>query len=410
MGKLINKELDYINECIDTREKLDYTQYCRFLDNAPITITYYNQSRVESTVDEGFHNTNEFAGDDSSIRYNKIENVPLYAVGASQIEMNEDETGLKPGFASEGILLPNMFMPIANDFFVISYMDRHILFKVTDVNPGTIKSNEYFKISFKFNKIEADDELDIEEQVSSEYVTIFDNIGTEDKVVIEKEVYIQIEKYKTIIHTMKNRYIETFFYNKLNSFLCHYKFNNEDKLVYNKYLTNFCIKNKLFFEKNQYETIYLEIEVSKGRMFEKEYNDSLFKSIEESSVELIKTHKNFMFPKFINEKTNVFFNRQEPIHDILLMQDKEADFYTPALNEELIEKLISTDDQFIYNNIKDSYLLIIKKYLNKSKIEEEDIERLDNFPLEYDGDLFILTPIVIYLLKKIVNNLLIKYI
>lgn len=210
MGKL-NSKVDFINDAIKNRQEIDFTSYSRFLESAPIFITYYKQNTEESTLDYGIASTQTFIGADSSIRYNRIKSVPLYGLNLTQIDISEDETGTTASFQSEGIMLPGTFQPIPNDYFMIDYMGKDIVFKVTNVVAGTIKSNDYIKIEFKFNQILEDHEQErLDKQITSDNTVIYDNIGTENKAIVTDDQFKRANMLKELYEKLAEDYIEYF--------------------------------------------------------------------------------------------------------------------------------------------------------------------------------------------------------
>lgn len=151
MGKIINQNVDYINKMIDKRMDQDYTSYSRFLENAYIPVTYYHQNVVESTTDSGMGNVyGNNTSDSSAKRYNVIKDFPLYNINPANLDMDFEDNRIKAEFKSDGTVLPNTIIPIPEDYFVIKHDNRELVFKVTNFAVDNIKSNNFFKIEFKY--------------------------------------------------------------------------------------------------------------------------------------------------------------------------------------------------------------------------------------------------------------------
>lgn len=442
MGKL-NKQVDFINDAIKNRQELDFTSYSRFLESAPIFITYYKQNTEESTLDYGIASTQTFIGADSSIRYNRIKSVPLYGLNLTQIDISEDETGATASFQSEGIMLPGTFTPIPNDYFMIDYMGKDIVFKVTNVVAGTIKSNDYIKIEFKFNQILEDHEQErLDKQVVTDNTIIFDNIGSENKALVTDDAFKRAQWLKELYTKFAEDYIDYFFVSEVNSFICEYPVDGLDKkeLAYNPYLTHFMIQNGLFTGDNTPKILALEIETSVAKDFKNNYKNSIFKTIESRYKYDIEKVYNNQFFKFINEQTSIFFERATEYLRIELIPHK-LPFFGPMLNPEIIAFLAELDEEYYkglwspeYNtsfstgettndhffscqiarpekpiyNMNFELSDIVKNHLDhkKSKLTIDYMKNLCQYgQISYDPDTFILVPLVLYIIQFELNEI-----
>ena len=75
MAQILNVEKPkYINQIIDTYAKNKVGQYSKFLDKAPIYVTYYHINEALSKADVGTGNIASELGAISPIRFNKIKN------------------------------------------------------------------------------------------------------------------------------------------------------------------------------------------------------------------------------------------------------------------------------------------------------------------------------------------------
>lgn len=441
MGKL-NSKVDFINDAIKNRQEIDFTSYSRFLESAPIFITYYKQNTEESTLDYGIASTQTFIGADSSIRYNRIKSVPLYGLNLTQIDISEDETGTTASFQSEGIMLPGTFQPIPNDYFMIDYMGKDIVFKVTNVVAGTIKSNDYIKIEFKFNQILEDHEQErLDKQITSDNTVIYDNIGTENKAIVTDDQFKRANMLKELYEKLAEDYIEYFFVSEVNSFICEYPIDGMEKkeLAYNPYLTHFMIEHDLFMGENTPRTLALDMEVSVTREFKKNYKNSIFQTIESRFKYDINNVLNHQFFNFINEQTSIFFERAIEYMQIELFPMK-LPFYGSMLNPDIIAYLAELDEEYYKakylqesqeenstDNFNDHYFScqivrpikpiynmnfelsdIVKNYLDhkKSKLTVDYMKNLCQYgQISYDPDTFILVPLVLYIIRFELNEI-----
>jgi hypothetical protein len=134
----------------------------------------------------------------SPIRYNKLLNFPLYGIEQIQLQLDEDEEGLTSDYQSEAIILPNTIHPSVDDYFIINYLEKKYMFRITKYEYDTIKSNNYYKVEFSLQSVDVSFFNDIERQVVKTYYTQFDNIGTDDKVFLTAEGVMIGEKIKKL--------------------------------------------------------------------------------------------------------------------------------------------------------------------------------------------------------------------
>ena len=91
---------------------------------------------------------NEYSHFNQDIKYNEIKNFPVYDFQAVQLAIEEQEEGLDTEFESELTILPNTIKPYPHDFFVLEHKGREFLFEVNEVNYDTIKSHNYYKVTY----------------------------------------------------------------------------------------------------------------------------------------------------------------------------------------------------------------------------------------------------------------------
>lgn len=139
---------------------LDATkEYQDYLDGASkLNITYYQISDESSRTNTHLEDTHEVVGQNSSLYYYQIRNVP--ARGASQLDIVTQLTqrGLESFISSDLVLTPDTgIIPRSGEFFRYEdpnspELEQH-LFQITDVNFDKPTNSKYYKITFKlFNK------------------------------------------------------------------------------------------------------------------------------------------------------------------------------------------------------------------------------------------------------------------
>lgn len=247
--KIINK---YVENYVDQT-----TDFSKYLEGSPTFVTYYSKDDNASTEDRGLENTVQLIGKDSSIRYNKINNFPLFNIGeiTSPDLQFEDDTGLTHSFESDAVVLPNLIRPKADDHFTINYLNRKILFRVSKPETGSINNQVIFKISFYNSGTPEDLEFLDKNQVTKTYNTIYNNIGKEGKIILEENTFLKLRKLEKLLEKIKKSFINDYYSEDFNSFLF---FDNYD-YYYSKNMIEFIKKNKLFIkDKTFMKNIFIE--------------------------------------------------------------------------------------------------------------------------------------------------------
>ncbi len=299
MGFKFDEKLLVNNNIFKYEDKLN-SGFTRFLETTPTYVTYYNINTIESTVDLGFANVDKILGSQSPIRFSEVKNFPIYGMDAIQLDVDEAEEGITGSFdGGELIILPDTITPYPDDFFIIEHKGHNFLFRVTAVNYDTIKSNNFYKISFTIKYVTKEDTVKILDQVTEKFTCIVGNIGTEDRCIIEDEVYELLQRMQYLYEDISNRY-KIFFYNKRYNVIMYY--DSENKMgLYDRYVNAFIQKHGLFYDKETHRAIYLNNE-DDTCCFALEYDNSLFRTFEAR-----KKIKRYPYNKFkIQEVKNIY--------------------------------------------------------------------------------------------------------
>jgi len=387
MGSFISDK-SFINENIFKYEERLESQYSIFLEETPTFTTYYHINTVQSITDTGLLNVEEIIGNKSPIKFNKINDFPIYGISNIQLDLSEEEEGLTTSYEGEGTILPNTVEPLPNDFFTISYLSKTYIFMITSISYDTIKSNNFYKISFTLKTMSDKDLGYLEKQSSEIYNCIFKNIGTEDNCLIEKDVYDQVLSLKTVCNNLIDRYITLFYSAKFNSFL----FDNGGSYIYDKYATHFINSNSLFSNENGYNTIILSNE-DDSMGFIGEYEDCIYRIIETRNVEEL-DYTRYLTNRIVNVNSIFRYYSLNNVQSVM--------FTDTGLSEYLDDKLI--DDT--RSNIKAIGDMSIRDklfigYFNNSieNVYGLDVDAIKSIKIRYDLNSFRYIPILIFILK-----------
>ena len=421
MGFKFN-EREFINNNIFKYEDKLNTQFSRFQEQTPMYVTWYNICINESTVDLGFANVEKVLGYNSPLKYNEIKNFPVYDFQAVQLAIDEQEEGLNTEFESELTILPNTIKPYPHDFFILEHKGKEFLFEVTEVNYDTIKSHNYYRVTYHIKFIDEEESSMIDDQISGKYTCIVDNIGTEDKCILEDEVLELIVKLKDIYYELSRKYVNYFYNKKYNAFI--YVDINKNT-VYDRYLNMFIQSNSLLDDHETQKAIYLTNEDS-SCSFELEYDNSIYKAFE------LQKPKRLINNKFkLVEISNIYsiFYYYNVLCGSVRFTNGNMDYIEPRLLRTMKENNIENDNELKkdFVNIPIFYLQskdinedigefsefdkILIKYINNNieSIYDINLEKLDDelfFDLNWFS--FIKIPLVLYCIKQSYKKFLSK--
>lgn len=306
-----------------------YNEHSKKLQGTPIYVTYYHKNMSFSDQDRTLENVKEVIGTNSPIKYDKIENFPLYLVEALSITYDVDETyGLNTDSEGEGVILPKMIKPYVDDFFHIIYNEESYIFKITKVEFDRINGLKYYKISYMLSQYKQNE---IEEQIEEEFVTRYENVGTEDNAVVSKKSSLVIDVLYEIIEKITNIYMRTYMNPKFN--VLTYKYN--DKNLYNEFLIRFIIDNNIFDTKFKklYKSYYIQdIFPDSTGMFEL-YDDTIYMALSEDDI------------KYFKKENMVTMEIQKNLKDNPFSFDYEDYYRTYYVDTDSHKEMIASLDQ-----------------------------------------------------------------
>jgi hypothetical protein len=387
MGFLFD-EKKFINDNIFQYEQRMNSQYTKFLDKSPNFTTYYHINNISSTADLGFQSIERIIGPNSPIKFKVVKDFPVYGLDNINLNLSDEDQGLDSNYDSELIILPNTIQPLPNDCFVFNYLDQNYIFKITEVQYDTIKSNNYYKISYTVNSLTEDMKAQLDLQVDEKYVCNFTNIGTKEKCLIKEEDSVLLVKLNQIYRDIVNKYRIIFFNTKYNSFL----FNNGEYKIYDKYLNHFIQTNKLLNETYNYETTFC-VNEDFTNTFPLEYEQCIYRIIEKCKKAKLPTTIQYI-PWVIENLTSIFkYYRDSSVMSVKFISGQDY------INPDLLTR-IQTGEKLEEDNIIDT-LLIDFFNENTQTIYNIDLNKLSEYDeyIDLSFETFIKIPILLYILK-----------
>jgi hypothetical protein len=398
MGKFV-EEKAIIETYLDNYVKTT-NDFSRFIEGSPNFVTYYSKDVQASTEDMTLGGVLEVIGSESPIKFNKIENFPIYNMEevSPNLEFGDD-TGLDTTVESTAIILPNTIKPLPNDYFMVNYLNKNYLFRVSNVEINNIHNRVYYKISYYLSN--SDVNILEERQLTDSYKVVYENLGKEAKSVIKESDFLLLNNLDDVYAKLRDFYIK-FFYNKdYNTFL--YK----DRM-YDNLLMKFIANNSLFIKTRTFlKNIKIESLLKEDMDAFFIYESSLYSALENRDTDELSNL--FYVPRIITDKSSIFalFRNKYEVNEMVYTNDESLDPY-PLFGSDFVEKIQNRE---LYEST-DGHEFQIKnfiiQFLNNTLIKEDLVSYIINKNPRMSLANYILIPCVLFIIKEIENDILNK--
>ena len=401
MGNFINtnynKTIDNLVEGAKSRLNNPFYIYG---DRKPTIVTYYNINHNASTIDKGSSTLYDDIGQNSSLRFNKIENFHLYGIEKINVNLDVGEYGLESPIEGEALILPNTIVPVPGDMFIINHViDKPYLFMVTGIGIDTLYTGaNFYKISYKLTRTDMDALTSLETvQTIKRFTYKAGNVGTTLTPLIESNQAELIDKIEDNIDTLLNYYMNLFYKNSVQNFILEY----QHMYLYDPYLIEFMIRNKLFaLSGNNY--FHAEQAVYIGDTFALEYDHSIFKDIE---IKKSNMRLNSVYPVPVDDPNSLLVDRLESYYKLSnKVMYKDYDNPINWLDMDLLDRVINNELYDEDSNLYYRNLLIL--YMNNKEFDITDkiMNSIMDLEFNYTKELFYMIPILVFILKSYVNK------
>lgn len=397
MAKLIVDERKTVEENIFKYEERMNSPVVRLQESTPTYVTWYHINDNESTADAGYQDVVAIIGNKSPIKFQKIEGLPVYDIESIVIQLQEEDHGIDSSFSGEGKMAPKTIIPSPNDFFVIPYLHFPCVFRVTEIMPDNIRPDNFYKFGYQleyidFEKIEA-----LEDQTHERYTCIVENIGSENRCIIQEEYQETIKKIDTMYDDIASTYMKIFYNEDHNCMLGEM---GPGQRLYDPFQTYFMNKHNLFNKKNDFKTYMFtdQYDDTKQRI---KYEKSVYRCVEKRDVRLVNTFE-FVTLNAMNVEESSFYAQGDKGVLILdmpsIMEPKERmEIFSPEYVTSI--KMNGEADT--------KYADLIQKFIRKENITIHDIPlNLNDELIDLDANLemFFIVPILMYIIKTVVND------
>ena len=383
----------------------------------PVLMEYYNCSTYNSTTLNGLDTVDEILGNNSPIRYHKISGLPVYgALKSFLVDLIENDGLIDMNMEIDDItLLPSTVIPTPYDHLVYKFKDgqneRVVVFRVTTIKKTSIKSHYFEQFAAKLQDIDSYGDIELlEKQTVKRFKAKLDNVGTNEKCILEEEQYEYSERIGNIITKLIEEYVDIFYSKKYNSLIFRGEL-EQGYISYDPWLTHFCITNKIFDSKGRSEYIVL-VNLDRDEEGKKKYNRTIYHALETRSMDRY-TQMLFVPTGFSKIVSNPFeYYGIDPACKIDIYVEEEINY----------PRNIYTDFPFITNIVKNSgenarYGIVenlIIRFFEKgsllNNIDDTDVYALENdIEMSHDSFTFRVIPMLIYVLTTLNEDIMRAY-
>ena len=262
MARIINVEKSqYINKSIEIYASNKVSQYSKYLDKTPLFVTYLHVNQAQSRNDVGTGGVQSDVGENSPVRFNQINNLPMYNFPELKPSTEYGENGYDIEMdLSDLVLLPNTIKPAVGDYIIVQLPDTiEFSFRVNSFEYNTIQSNDFYQLSADL-KYTGKDLIDkFKSQIVEEYETIFENIGTDNKCFLLKQDVEKVKNIGKLFLELREHYKANFFDKETGTFTCKYNpvVKDDDYWFYDKYVEKFIMESEIYYTDNDEKSVIL---------------------------------------------------------------------------------------------------------------------------------------------------------
>ena len=402
MAMLIN-EKRMVDDTLFHYEQRFHSPLSRFIDKTPTFTTYFHIADDASTTSEGFNSVDDYLGDNSPIRYRRIENFPLYGLDQILLQIEDTDQGLDRSYEGEATLINSTITPCQNDMFMIPSLKDFYIFKVITVNSDHIMSDNYYRVGFSLQYIDREKATWLNKQTVEKYNCVLENIGTEKKCLIRSDIYDKIGKLEEMYTNMVDIYISVFYNERYNCFLG--ELDGPCTLLYDPFQVEFMLRHDLMNQKNRLDVIVPteHFTDSKRRL---KYERSIYRFFERRDLSLI---SNFKYNTFqgVNNPETAFAHYVD--NTVFIVDIPQSKYIPDCANQIFSDDFVAAVK--VNGPVETRYGKLLKDYIRNDEMTIDDVpldlmEEL--LSLNADIEIFFLVPIMLYIIRTLIAKALYK--
>lgn len=235
-------------------------QFAKFLNKNPMFVTYYPINNAESRTDAGTGAVHEDIGPRSPVRYNKIRQLPAFNIPELKPEVLNDEGGYDMEMDLNDItFIAGTIRPRPGDCMRIDIAGApSLLYQCTAYRHNTIQSNDYYLGDYHLLDIDQDYIKLIENQVEQTFTCKFENIGTNQKILMTDEDESKAADAQELIDALTDFYNDAFYNAEVDGFVLRDGNPPYGTQWYvDNHLTRFINESEIFVNDNSDHTVVL---------------------------------------------------------------------------------------------------------------------------------------------------------
>ena len=400
MGKILNTTYhDSVEKVTGFYNNLVNNPFYVLNDKKPIICTYYNINKDFSSLDPGSKLHMDNIGDDTPLRFNKINDFLLYGFNRIELNTENDEFGLEADqIEGECFVLPNTIVPTEGDYFEVDHIkDSTWLFMVKDVQKDTLDNgSNVYKLSYKLECIDHDEIIN---NIVYNFKMIEQREGTNIAKVVRCEDY-DIAKLMDEKAVMLKSYFEDLFYSeKVQSFIY---MDSTSFRTYDPYMIEFLMRNKIL-DNGEDSYIHVTHQIPVQNAFSLDYDRTFFRAFERCKREKVVTSNYTTYLEEIISYGTTFSARYEDYFKAEYGDKIKPGFNTSCLDDDIIFHI---NDNELYKDEDKLWLNILVKYFNYSNLTENEINSIENIDFSLSKEAFYIIPLLIFCLEKFIEKVL----
>lgn len=404
-GGLIFDEQTLIDNNIFQYEQRLKSHTNKYVENGAMLTTYFHLKEDATTVDRGIRDIDKLFGNKAPVRFDKILNFPVYVPGGQQTNpTNTDEQNVEDiNVNGEFVIQPSTIVPCANDFFIINHLRMRGIFQVIDVEWDSMKVEGYYKIKYRLHSTSIEIIENLEKQTVGTYHCDLNAIGSNINPIIKKDDFVKRSQIQKMVNKMIQSYRSLFYNEKHNCFLYY---DNETGMRWFDMCGNeFMAKYSLMNMANSNKVITLHDKIN-DKQFPLFYNNSIYNWVELDCPMRFLQKFHFILNDGEGYEYSSFARWNEDdikvIQPISLEQSK-INYQKFSFFDD--DQLLAFEDQD--KEPTSDYEKLIYKYINTPyniSIDDVSLYTADALLSSIKHlDVFLYTPIVIYIIKKILR-------
>lgn len=422
MTGLIFDENALIDDQLYKYDKVLHSRITKYTGDGRTLVTYFSINDDHTTDSFGLNDVYQILGKDSPFRFNCIKNFPL--LGFSPLQPNDTQASITTvrnyELSGEAFVIPGTIQPKENDFFIIKQINMNHLFRVTAVGQDGLNTDGSYKISYQLFSTNPNEIDWIYKQTESKFITDLQTVGGDDLTpIIGEKDYELRSRLITMVNDMIDNYVARFYDRRHNCLIC--RINGE--AIFDPCGNMFMAKHGILINDNSNENIVLNEDKLRLHDIRFLYEKSPFKWIErDAPIRYLDTFKYHTMPSY--SFTNSSFPRWGD-NDISVMIPNDPWCASPNceqfFSDEIMEILASTDScdkncrccnceccckcKCHYKQQRFTYVQLIHDFIHGRIHSIRDLSLYTGDQLFDNGivksrELYLYTPIIIYIIKK----------